>query len=157
MNMTTSPATFAVVARLIRQAAMSPRTGFKLHAFGDFNLPGYSNVAFDCDLYAYGEVLAVHLAAPLQGANEHRDHIATLTVNVPDHSLPPGCFFAKCYGENTFLRDPLLSQGWFEDTGVRVPTGFTQVEVWRVTQKFCDNFIAAHQSELSFLQEAAIV
>ncbi|GGC22941.1 hypothetical protein [Pseudoduganella buxea] len=42
-------------------------------------------------------------------------------------------FFAKTYSGNSPLREPLLNTGLFIDTGRRVPSGFVDLEVWRLT------------------------
>lgn len=54
----------------------------------------------------------------------------TMTVNVPGYIPPPNCVLVKTWSENTWAKD-LLGQG-FEDTGVRVPTGHVEAEVWKV-------------------------
>lgn len=56
---------------------------------------------------------------------------AVLTVNLPDDPLEEGEIFVKTWSENAAIRDPILALGIFEDTGKRVPTGFTEAEVWR--------------------------
>lgn len=61
---------------------------------------------------------------------------ATLSVNLPDAPEPPkGCFYAKTWSENEPLREPALTSGLFEDTGLRVLTGYVQAEVWRLVEK----------------------
>lgn len=56
---------------------------------------------------------------------------AVLTVNLPDDPLEDGEIFVKTWSENAAIREPILALGIFEDTGKRVPTGFTEAEVWR--------------------------
>lgn len=54
-----------------------------------------------------------------------------LSVNLPDDPLEDGEIFVKTWSENAAMREPILSLGIFEDTGKRMPTGFTESEVWR--------------------------
>lgn len=138
----------ATVVSLIHAACAVETEAVPLRLFGDVSVYGHQSVAFSCDLYCSGEVLAVNLHTKVSGSGQDDQFMiyASLTVNVVGHPIPSDCFFAKCFGEATVFRDPLLTQGWFEDTGNRVPYGPAQVEVWRVTQKFCDAFIAAHQA-----------
>jgi len=156
MNLTAN--TLSTVLRIIKIVATSKRRDIDLRSFGSVLMFGYTGVVFKTDLYAYGECLAIQLYHEVNDVvGIWHEPLATLTINVPDHGLAPGCFFAKTYGENTFLRYPLLSQGWFEDTGDRVGVGMTHVEVWKPSQKFCDAFLAAHQAEVEFLNEHALV
>lgn len=150
--------TLAAVLRIIKIVATSSRRDINLRTFGSVSIFGHNEIVFKVDLYSYGDKPAVELYRRVTDSGDTWfEPFATLTVNVVDHSLAPGCFFAKCYGENTSLRYPLLSEGWFEDTGDRVGVGMTHVEVWKPTQKFCDAFLAAHQSEINFLTENALV
>lgn len=54
-----------------------------------------------------------------------------LSVNLPESPLEDGEIFVKTWSENAAIREPILALGIFEDTGKRVPTGFTEAEVWR--------------------------
>ena len=57
----------------------------------------------------------------------------TLSVNLPDNPPPDSQhFWAKTYAENADLRDQMLATGMFEDTGKRAPTGFVEVELWKI-------------------------
>lgn len=58
---------------------------------------------------------------------------ATLSVNLPEAAAPPeGYFYAKTWSENAPLRAAALSSGLFEDTGIRMQTGWTYAELWRL-------------------------
>lgn len=56
---------------------------------------------------------------------------AKLTVNVLGQPLAPGHLHVKTWEENAHLRAPALATGLFEDTGERVPCGWTEAEVWK--------------------------
>ena len=156
MNLTAN--ILSTVLRIIKIVATSSRRDIDLRSFGSVVIHGYTGIVMKADLYAHGECLAIQLYHQVtDNGDTWTEPFATLTINVPNHGLAPGCFFAKTYGENTMIRYPLLSQGWFQDTGDRVVVGMTHVEVWKPTQKFCDAFLAAHQSEVSFLTEHDLV
>ena len=61
---------------------------------------------------------------------------ATLTVCILDKRglgiLPPNHFIVKTWSENAPVAHALLEQGIFEDTGIRIPTGFVEAEVWKL-------------------------
>lgn len=59
--------------------------------------------------------------------------VATVTVRLPSaaRDLEPGELLVKTWSENEPLVAPLLSSGLFEDTGKRVPTGYTWAAVWK--------------------------
>lgn len=42
-------------------------------------------------------------------------------------------FTVKSWSENEPLVEPMLATGLFEDTGRRVPSGFVEAPVWRLT------------------------
>jgi hypothetical protein len=80
-------------------------------------------------------------------AAEYRDGSPAFVVEAPDGEpfmtvsvwLPEspflkdaGLFVAKVWSENEAYREELLASGYFEDTGNRIPTGFTAAEVWRI-------------------------
>lgn len=144
--------TIATVVAMIKTIATHPWSEIQLMPFGSLSVPTFNQIAFKVDLYAYGERLAVHLLQRVTVGDETWfEHLREITVNVPDASVAPGSFFVKTYGDNTAFRYPLLSQGWFEDTGDRFVVGNTHVEVWRPTQRFCDAFQQAHESSISLV------
>lgn len=57
--------------------------------------------------------------------------VLTCYVGVGD-DLPENCFVVKSWSENKALADALRNGDLFEDTGLRVPTGFVEAEVWRL-------------------------
>lgn len=57
---------------------------------------------------------------------------ATLSVNIPEISLEPGQIAVKTWMENESLREPMLGTGLFEDTGIRVPAGHADAEIWKL-------------------------
>lgn len=59
-----------------------------------------------------------------------------LTVYVAsEHPPAPGFIHVKMWEENARLRDPALATGMFTDTGLRVPCGYVQAEVWEYRSK----------------------
>ena len=58
---------------------------------------------------------------------------ATLSVNIPEHKLADDEVLVKTWSENERIIEPVLATGLFEDTGRRVPTGYCEAQVWRLT------------------------
>lgn len=56
--------------------------------------------------------------------------VGQLSLNVPNLVVGEAEFFAKTTEENELFREPLLSSGFFRDTGVRIP--FLDAEVWQI-------------------------
>lgn len=59
---------------------------------------------------------------------------ATFSVNVPTIGLEPGQVAVKTWSENESLREPMLATGLFKDTGIRIPCGFSDAEIWTMTR-----------------------
>ena len=93
-------------------------------------------------IQAYGVPLAVkaqhynhgmRLALTLERLDNGAPY-GVFTVNIPDAPLGADEILVKTWEENTPMRQPMLDTGLFEDTGRRVPAGFCQAEVWRLTK-----------------------
>lgn len=56
----------------------------------------------------------------------------TFSACIPGTDLAEGEFLAKTGSENEDLREPMLQTGLFVDTGRRVPSGFIELEVWKL-------------------------
>lgn len=82
--------------------------------------------------------LCVRIVALAQddAQGEYYEPVAPVNVVLPQHPLEPGTIFAKTYGENEPIREPLLRSGLFLDTGTRVKEWFTSIEVWQLTPEF---------------------
>jgi hypothetical protein len=59
---------------------------------------------------------------------------ATLSVNLPKsaHLLKSNEFFAKTWSENEEVARWALLSECFRDTGMRVPTGFVEAQIWEI-------------------------
>ena len=60
--------------------------------------------------------------------------IATLSVNIPEHShlLGENEFWCKRWSENEYISQVCLDSGLFEDTCFDVPCGYCFAERWRI-------------------------
>lgn len=76
----------------------------------------------------YGYEAGSRIALVLMQA---REPYANLTVNIPEEELADGEFFVKTWSENEPVAASALKSGLFVDTGRRVKTGYTEVQVWR--------------------------
>ena len=58
----------------------------------------------------------------------------TFSTNLVPSGAPVAVdeFTVKSWSENEPLVEPMLATGLFEDTGLRVPTGFVEAPVWRL-------------------------
>jgi hypothetical protein len=62
-----------------------------------------------------------------------------MTVELADDEI-----LVKTYAENDRLREPLLSSGYFDDTARRQRSDYAELEVWRITPKFVEEFATAN-------------
>jgi len=58
--------------------------------------------------------------------------IAMLTVNLPHLFLKSDEMFIKTWSENKQIIDTICI--WFENTGRKVDTGFSEAEVWKIPE-----------------------
>jgi hypothetical protein len=114
-----------------------------LVTFGEFTFPHRRGetlaLAFRAGRYAYvGSPLALVLLTV-----DGKEPYATVTVNIRPNDCKADEIIVKMYSENEPLREPLLALGMFEDTGKRLESGYVEVEIWRLTEKFGLAFDAA--------------
>ena len=55
-----------------------------------------------------------------------------VTTNLPDEPLEDDEFFVKTWSENRWVPQLLTNCDLFEDTGKRVPSGFVEVQIWKL-------------------------
>jgi len=133
----------------VRIKARNPKT---VPFFGHFKTTypeiGEVNLAFTADVYAYvGSPLCLHLwSQKSEEGGAYFEPFTDLTKNIRPNECENGEIIVKAYEENEPLRKPLLDLGYFEDTGKRIPGGFVEFEIWRVTQKFEEAFSTVHPS-----------
>ena len=53
-----------------------------------------------------------------------------LTVNIPEVHLREGQYCIKTWSENEELARLCMETGLFEDTGIRIPQGMVEAQVW---------------------------
>ena len=54
-----------------------------------------------------------------------------LSVNVPEIPLGKNEYIIKNYSENIELAANIYKQGWFDDSGIRVKSGFVEMPIWK--------------------------
>lgn len=88
------------------------------------------NFAFFAGQYGNGR-MAIQV-----GDHDEQEQWGTLTVNVPHAEVGKDEIVVKTYSENAYWVPQVLEAmpDVFEDTGRRVSTGFTEVEIWKVKQ-----------------------
>lgn len=79
--------------------------------------------------------------------------VGRVNVVLPQHQLEPGNVFAKTYGENEPLREPLLRSGLLRDTGGRIQEWVAEIEVWELTLEFYAQCEAANRTTFARLRE----
>jgi len=74
-----------------------------------------------------------------------------LSVNIDDISgnLKPGLFCVKNWSENAELAAEAFQTGLFEDTGVKIPTGFVEAPIWKLLD---EDLIKKHQNLVGILR-----
>lgn len=79
------------------------------------------------------------LALELVDVTESPEPWYTLTVVVRGISTLAGDEIAvKTYDLDASMRAQILASGYFEDTERRLPAGYAQVEIWRLTPAFAE-------------------
>lgn len=102
--------------------------------------------AFEAGRYAYvGSPL--YLQVWVKDGVPAWEPYLTLTRNERPNDCKSNEVLVKTYEENAHMRETLLATGLFEDTGERLPVGFTQLEIWRLTEAFCHAFNEVHALE----------
>lgn len=105
-----------------------------------------AELALEAGRYAYvGSPL--HLQVWVRGALSCWEPYLTLTRNVRPNDCKADEILVKTHEENAHLRQSLLNTGLFADTGKRLPCGYVELEVWRLTMAFCDAFKDVHALE----------
>ena len=66
---------------------------------------------------------------------ETHEQLATATVNLPETQLSDDHVFVKDWSENMGMLKLLLKEGLVEDTGHRVPTGYVEAALCRLTER----------------------
>ena len=86
-----------------------------------------------------GEDLTFHISHYIEGgdtavvlATETGEMHAVLTVNIEDTLLKEDEILVKTWSENEDIARACLETGFFEDTGLLVPTGFVTASIWKV-------------------------
>jgi hypothetical protein len=69
---------------------------------------------------------------------ESGEPFAAMTVNLPDQHLNEGEVFVKHWSEGAPLFAALISEGWIEDTGREVLSGFVAPKVCRLAGPLAD-------------------
>lgn len=122
---------------------------FEKRIFGQFQAAGLMgapvDLAFEAGRYPYvGSPLALQIWVNDGQTPALWEPYVTLTKNVRPNDCTDVEIIVKTYDANAHLRESLLGLGYFEDTGKRIEAGFTQLEIWSLTDKFVEAFDAAH-------------
>lgn len=78
--------------------------------------------------------------------NESGSRYLVLSVNVPGTQLAHDEVLIKTWAENKDVAAAVLATGLFADTGRRIPSGFAEAQVWKLTSAealaaiSCDDF-----------------
>lgn len=62
------------------------------------------------------------------------EQVAVATVNLPSADVPDGHVLVKDWEENEGILAALVDARVVEDTGTRIPTGFVEVALCRITR-----------------------
>ena len=64
--------------------------------------------------------------------------------------LLPNEYLIKTYSENREVSAALLKAKFFEDTGKRIPSGFVEIEVWKITERGLAEFAQMEYLDIEF-------
>lgn len=81
-----------------------------------------------------GEYLDGSKALQIMCDDDFPEPWCTLTVNMEHGPLEENHYLVKTWSENAETAHMLLDQGIFEDTGVRVPNGYVEAEIWKLKE-----------------------
>ena len=82
-------------------------------------------------VFAVGQYQNGRVAVQLVDAKTS-EPFATLTVNIPQATVSDKEIIVKTWTENEPVARAALESGLFQDTGKRIPTGFSQAQIWKV-------------------------
>jgi hypothetical protein len=118
--------------------------------FGSVEVLGHT-LAFNAAKYAHGNEAPLALFLVVIENGEPVEPWCDLTKCVPGERVASDEVIVKMYDENEVLREPLLAAGYFEDTGMRTPAGFANLQIWRMTP----DFIKLAQNALDFIDDGS--
>jgi len=82
-------------------------------------------------VFAVGQYQNGRVAVQLVDAKTS-EPFATLTVNIPQATVSDNEIIVKTWTENEPVARAAFESGLFHDTGKRIPTGFSQAQIWKV-------------------------
>jgi len=85
------------------------------------------DTVFDVQRYSNGRP-----ALQLLTDDAEMEPFGMLTCNLPGVPLEDNEVIIKNWSENEDIVKAALASGYFEDTGMRIHTGFVQAQIWRV-------------------------
>ncbi len=110
------------------------------NTFGQVEMPGQGVLTFETQRYMKGDA-PLAIQAWLQNDEGFPSPWGRITSACPPGSkVESDEIIVKTYDENEQMRSPLLTSGYFADTGKRIPAGYASLEVWKLLPKFVDDF-----------------
>lgn len=82
-----------------------------------------------CHTYSTNDRLAISLVDANTG-----EPVAFATKNL-EESIPKDCVMIKDYSENKGMVESLTNAGILEDTGIRIKTGYVELNVCRIVKQ----------------------
>ena len=83
----------------------------------------------ECRSYFKGEATAI------VAVDDSEQVYGKLTINIPEVELKDYEILVKTWAENERLAAAVLKTGLFEDTGLKVKTGFVEAQIWRINDE----------------------
>lgn len=140
--MNTSALDLALRAQKAKKLPFEKRTFMQFTASG---LGGESvTLAFEANRYKCGAPLQLQIWSSDKEDPSFWTPYVTLTKNAEPSDCEDGEIVVKTVDENAHLRDVLLKRGFFEDTGRRLRFGYSELEIWALTEKFVEAFEKVH-------------
>lgn len=113
---------------------------FEKRTFLKFTAPGLNGqdvtLVFEASSYRCGAPLHLQLWSNDPEEPCFWSPYVTLTKSAEPSDCQDGEIVVKTSDENAHLRDALLTRGFFEDTGRRLRSGYSVLEIWAMTDLF---------------------
>jgi hypothetical protein len=84
-----------------------------------------------CILREQGKYPDGSMGLVVWGSDDDPSPICVLTVSLNTGPLPDDMYIIKTWGGNWSIARDVLATGVFEDTGVRLPSGRVEAQLWK--------------------------
>ncbi len=91
----------------------------------------YNNETLEIQVRRYYETNAIAIVLDSESGP-----YAKLTVNIPETILEDKEILVKTWAENEGIAKKILQYPMFIDTGKRIPTGYVEAQIWKISDEY---------------------